>query len=47
MVDCTNVNDYDKGILDINSHQYYRRSPAVGSDIAAVIAGTPADPPTV
>jgi len=47
MVNCTNVNDYDKGILDINSHQYYRRSPAVGSDIAAVIAGTPADPPTV
>jgi esterase/lipase superfamily enzyme len=47
MVDCTNINDYDKGILDVNSHQYYRRSPAVRSDIAAVIAGALGDPATV
>jgi len=47
MVDCTRIHDYDDPILSMNSHQYYRRSPAVRSDIAAVIAGTLGDPAIV
>jgi esterase/lipase superfamily enzyme len=43
MVDCSTLRDYDDGLL--NSHQYYRRSPAARADIAAVIAGTAADGP--
>jgi esterase/lipase superfamily enzyme len=45
MVDCSTLHDYDDGIL--NSHQYYRRSPAARADIAAVIAGTAGDVPMV
>jgi esterase/lipase superfamily enzyme len=38
MVDCTGFTDYDVNFA--SSHQYYRRSPAVRADIAAVM-GTP------
>ena len=35
MVDCTGFRDYDFDFA--SSHQYYRRSPRVRSDIAAVM----------
>jgi esterase/lipase superfamily enzyme len=34
-LDCSDVNDYDTGFAD--SHQYYRRSPSVRTDIAGVL----------
>ena len=37
VVDCTRFRDYDFGIAA--SHQYYRRSPAVRTDIANTMAG--------
>jgi len=37
MFDCSNIKDYDVGFL--SSHQYYRSSPTVRADIAAVIGG--------
>jgi esterase/lipase superfamily enzyme len=37
MVDCTGFRDYNFGFA--SSHQYYRRSPAVRTDIAAAMAG--------
>jgi esterase/lipase superfamily enzyme len=40
MVDCGGFTDYD--INFASSHQYYRRSPGVRADIAAIVAGAPA-----
>lgn len=37
MVDCTGYHDYPEGFM--SSHQYYRSSPGVRADIAAVIGG--------
>ena len=38
-VDCTGVDDYDKLDPIDATHQYYRRSPIVRADIAALIGG--------
>jgi len=37
MIDCTNYRDYD--LTFESSHQYYRRSPGVRTDIAQLLAG--------
>lgn len=44
IVDCTAVTDYPHPVLSEESHQYYRLSPTVRTDIAAVMAKT-AQPP--
>jgi esterase/lipase superfamily enzyme len=44
LVDCTMVMDYELPLFSEESHQYYRLSGTVRSDIAAVMAQT-ADPP--
>lgn len=38
MVDCSGFKDYDFNFA--SSHQYYRRSPAAGRDIAGIVAGS-------
>ena len=42
LVDCAEVNDYDLWNPPDASHQYYRRSPKVRADIAAVMRNDPA-----
>ena len=37
VVDCTSIDDYDFGLA--SSHQYYRRSPTVRTNIANTMAG--------
>ncbi|HKD22982.1 MAG TPA: alpha/beta fold hydrolase [Rhizomicrobium sp.] len=39
LVDCTDVNDYDRTMPFDASHQYYRRSQTVRNDIVAAILG--------
>jgi len=43
-VDCTGVDDYNKLDPIDATHQYYRRSPTVRADIAALIGGDPVAP---
>jgi len=39
MIDCTDVSDFDWPFLSEQTHQYYRLSPTVAKDIAAVMVG--------
>jgi esterase/lipase superfamily enzyme len=39
MIDCTDVSDFDWPFLSEETHQYYRLSPTVRQDIAAVMMG--------
>ena len=39
LVDCTDVNDYDRCTPFDASHQYYRRSQTVRNDIVAAMLG--------
>jgi esterase/lipase superfamily enzyme len=41
MIDCTEVSDFEPPVLSQQTHQYYRCSPIVRSDIAALLNGTP------
>lgn len=43
-VDCTSIDDYSWIDPPDATHQYYRRSPTVRADIAALIAGQPVAP---
>ena len=40
MIDCTTVSDFDQPFLSEQTHQYYRLSPTVRTDIARVMAGS-------
>jgi esterase/lipase superfamily enzyme len=42
MIDCTEVSDFARPFLSEETHQYYRLSPTVRNDIAAVMAGSAA-----
>jgi esterase/lipase superfamily enzyme len=41
MIDCTAVGDFDPPVLSQQTHQYYRCSPIVRSDIVALLNGAP------
>ena len=41
MIDCTAVSDFDPPVLSQTTHQYYRCSPIVRSDIVALLNGAP------